>query len=334
MSVHSFATDPFRGIAILLILASLLLFGLILFLYRIGQAHQTPFSLSWREMAIMANSLFLTVALFSVLTGTLYPIFFESVSGEKIAVGAPFFEKSFVLIMLPLLFLMPLAPFLGLASLRRASKKLLLYFTPIAVVILLMVIFYNPIWSLSLLGLALAFWIMAGALLRLWHVRAKPLSELAMIIAHLGLGLSLAGMIGAGAMQIEKTYALSIKDEIDFVRWQIRLEHIAFVQKEDYRADEALLSIYHKGVLVKNLHPQTRYYIARPQPTREAAIWTLLYPLADLHAILGDKIDGKYSLKFYYNPLAPLLWLGALLMVMGGLYAFIYRLISYRSKNV
>ncbi len=332
VSVHSFASDPTRGIFILLILTLLCGGGFALFAARAHLLARAglPTSLNSREAAIMANSLFLIAALSAVLTGTLYPIIFEALTGETIAVGAPYFNATFIPIMLPLLLLMPLAPFFAWAGQRAGAVIRPLVPAALAALLggLLVAFAFEPRGMALALASALSVWVVAGALTRLWVMRRNLAAEAAMICAHIGVGLLLAGVIGAGAGQIEHTKAFAKGEAIMFAGYKISFEGVAPHFGADYRAERAkvLIRNVQGDALLAELTPEVRHYIARATPTREAAIKTFLFPPADLHAILGDRLDSnKRTMKFYYNPLAPLLWLGAFMMALGGVLSLIRR---------
>lgn len=317
VSVHSFASDPTRGLVLLFILILLLVFGVGLYIWKKPNLiKQNPLALISRESAIMGNSLFLTVAAIAVLTGTLYPIVLEFLTTEKIAVGAPYFETSFVPIMILPLMIMPLAVFFG------QSQKWAYYFVPAFLVSFLGFFAWQPSFSFASFGFGLALWLIAGSLTRFLLAKKNFKREGGMLLAHSGLGVLLCGIIGAGSAQSSKAYAFNKGETIDFAAFTIKFSEVKKVQAVDYRAEEGLLLIYKNKKLVARLRPQIRHYIARPQPTREAAIYTSWLPPSDFHAILGDEASGKRAVQFYHNPLAPLLWLGAGLIGLGGVLSF------------
>ncbi len=331
VSVHSFASDPTRGIFILLIMAVLCGGGLSLFAWRAHNLIETyPSSgINSRETAIMANSLFLIAALSAVLTGTLYPIIFEAFTGQTIAAGAPYFNATFIPIITPLLLLMPVAPFFAWTGspARAVIQPLIPAMLATLIGAVLIVFTLEPRNVAIALGFALAIWLVAGSLARLWLLRRAWSAELPMICGHIGLGLLLAGVIGTGAGQKEQTLALANGESVNFAGYQISLEAVKPHLGPDYRAERATILIRDQDALLAELHPEIRHYIARAAPTREAAIKTFLFPLADLHAILGDQLEkNKRAVKFYYNPLAPLLWLGAVMMALGGILSLVKRL--------
>ena len=332
VSVHSFASDPTRGIFILLIMILLCGGGLSLFAWRAHTLINTstpPARLDSRATAIMANSLFLIAALSAVLTGTLYPIIFEAFTGETIAAGAPYFNATFIPIIVPLLLLMPIAPFFAWVA-GQGAQAIVRPLIPAALAALmaglLIALTLEPRNVAMALAFALSVWLVAGALARAWVMRAMLAVESPMICAHIGLGILLAGIIGTGAGQKEQTFALNIDQPASFAGYQISLAAVKPHLGADYRAERATILVREQGQLVAELSPEIRHYIARPQPTREAAIRTFIFPPADLHAVLGDPLENNQrAVKFYYNPLAPLLWLGALMMAFGGALSIIRR---------
>ena len=319
-SVHSFASDPTRGIILLGILFLLLTLALVLFAKNKPQLEASALKVFSRQAALLGNGVFLISATLAVLVGTIYPMVLELLNAAPIAVGAPYYEASFVPIMIMPLMIMPLAIFLG-KPLRRWS----FWFAPALLVSLLAGGLWQPALSFAAFGIMLAAWLALATLSAVFVLKKRSLLEAPQLLAHLGLGVLLLGAIGTSAGQGAKIHGFSKNEIIEFANYKIQFIAVSDKQAGDYRAEEAQLLVSKNGEQITQLSPQVRHYIARPQPTREADIYTSFFPPADLHAILGDEVEGKRAVQFYYNPLAPLLWLGAALMALGGLVGVIKR---------
>ena len=324
VSVHSFASDPSRGIVILALLALILLIALAMFFLRAPRLVLEPrqnFHPISREGALTMNSLFLIASCATILIGTLYPAFLDALGYEPISVGPPYFLQSFIPLIIPILLLMPLAPFLPWqkADLSQLLPRLAAAFIAALSAFLLLYLFSEPSMLAPAIGGAFGIWIVGGALSR--FLDAPPPDRkrlLPMLLGHAGLGILVMGAVAASAAQKEKLANLKVGEETFFAGYRIVLEDVHSVQGPDYHAWRARLRLHKEGS-VQTLLPETRNYIARPTATNESAILTEWLPLADLHAILGEEnADGARALQFYRNPLAPLIWLGAALMALGG----------------
>ncbi len=324
ISVHSFASDPTRGLAILLIIGFLCGGAFLLFALRAPMmARRRYFTPLAREGALLLNSLVLLTITASVLTGTLYPVFAEIFAGEQISVGAPYFNATFLPLIAPLLLLVPLAPFLNWrrANLTQAARALL---WPGVFALFAALAIFAAGWRsiLGVGGLLLGLWILAGAFKRLLVWRRH---EFGMNFAHAGLGVMILGIAGVSVWQQEHHASLAPGEGVSFAGYEISLEEVAPQQGADYRAEQARLTISENGGIVAQLTPESRTYAARPQPVREAAIKTFLLPPADLYAVMGAADGSARTFTFYYNPLAVFIWGGAALAALGGILALVFR---------
>lgn len=335
-SVHAFAVDPERGVAILLIMSVFVGGGLALFAMRAGELRQgglfAPIS---REGSLVLNNVLLTTATATVLVGTLYPLLLEGLTGAKISVGPPYFNMTFIPLMLPLLIALPFGPFLPWkrADLAAVSQRLLaaVILALVALVATMAMTERGP-W-LAPVMMAVGVYVMAGAVLELTH-RAKvgtagreevlrrlwnlPRSVYGTSLAHFGVGLMVIGIVGTSAYQSETVIVMKPGDKTEIAGYELTFLGVAPSRGPNYQEQIGKIEVRRGGSDIITLHPSKRIYDAPPQPTSEAGIhasWR-----GDLYTVLGDPQieDGGYALRLYFNPLVRFIWLGALLMFVAG----------------
>ena len=334
-SVHAFAVDPRRGIFILTILVVLIGGALALYAWRARQLKPgglfAPIS---REGALVLNNVLLTIGCATVLVGTLYPLVLESITRAKISVGPPYFNLTFGLLMLPLLAAMPFGPYLAWkrGDLAGAAQRL---FAAAIAALVAVVITFAIMWRgpwLAPFGVALAVWIIAGAasewatrvkLLtgpagRVWHrARGLPRSAHATMLAHLGIGLTLLGIVATSAWQSERVVVMRAGDSTEIAGYVLTFRGVAPARGPNYQEQVGLFAVTSSGAPVTELSPSKRLYDAPQQATTEAAIHAAI--AGDLYVVLGDELkDGGWVVRLYFNPLVRLIWFGAVVMALGG----------------
>jgi cytochrome c-type biogenesis protein CcmF len=334
-SVHAFAVDPGRGILILSIMALFIGGALVLFARRAPDMKQgglfAPIS---REGSLVLNNILLTTATATVLVGTLYPLALEAVVGDRISVGPPYFNLTFVPLMLPLLLVLPLGPCLAWKRGDVAGALQRLMVAGVLAILagaLALALFHRGPW-LAPFGIALGAWVIAGALAEMAsrvgigraplaevmrRLRGLPRSAYGTTLAHAGLGLTMLGIVATTAWQEEKILTMRPGDRVSLAGYELEFRGVAPAQGPNYREATGLVAVAAGGRPVFELSPAKRLYDAPPQATTEAAI--LASWLGDLYVVLGDEqSDGAYVLRLYFNPLVRLIWLGAIIMFLGG----------------
>ena len=335
-SVHAFATDPGRGLFILALLVIVIGGSLTLFAIRAprlrGGGLFAPMS---REGALVLNNLLLTTATVTVFLGTLYPLFLDALTGDKISVGAPFFEATFVPLMVPMLVAMAVGPMLAWkrADLAGALSRLWFALAAAAAAAAFVTLYRHEDGPfLAALGMALAGWLIAGVLvelagrLKLFRVplgdslgraRHLPRATYGMTIAHLGIGIVVAGITAASAWQQESIQTQRIGETVEVAGYGFTLLDVEAGLGPNYRVERATFSLTRDGEAVATLFPEKRFYPVEGRQTTEAAIHTTW--LADLYAVVGDADGtGGWTTRLYHNPLVPWIWIGVLVMVLGG----------------
>ncbi|MBI37803.1 MAG: heme lyase NrfEFG subunit NrfE [Alphaproteobacteria bacterium] len=341
-SVHAFASDPERGIFILTILLFAVGGALLLFALKAPRiTSHVSFSFFSRESAIILNNLILTFASVTILLGTLYPLILEAITGgtNRVSVGPPYFNLTFVPIMIPLLIAISFGPLLAWKNDRLAviANKLKFAFISalVAAIITYIKVPDGPI--LAPIAIGLAIWVAAGSLTE-WAMRAKLFDKpfditnlkfsyfvralSGMTLAHLGLSVLIIGITGSSAWQNELITSLSVGESKQFKEYTITLEKIEYLSGPNYKVERGHLLITKPNGGTLNFKPEKRFFPLSGQTTTEASIKTTL--LTDLYAVLGEsknhrKSGKKWTLRFFINPLVPWIWIGAVLMVFGGL---------------
>ena len=334
-SVHAFATDPQRGLFILLLLCITVGGSLVLFAMRAPALKAGGlFSPLSREGGLVLNNLLLATATATVFLGTLYPLFVEAVGGDRVTVGAPFFNATFVPLMVPLIAVMAIGPLLPWKRADIAGALGRLKFAAAISVVTILVVFYavegGPV--LAALGMGLAAWLFFGTLVE-WAERVKlfrvpfgdswsravnlPRSAYGMSLAHAGMAVAIAGMIGSTAWKSEEVRIMRPGENVDVAGYNYTLEGVHGHQGPNYRSDIATFTVRKDGEIVASLTPEKRFYPVQQMPTTEAAIHTTGF--SDLYAVIGDPDgNGGWTVRIYHEPLVPWLWVGCLLMVLGG----------------
>ena len=332
-SVHAFATDPARGVFILALLVfyiggALVLFGLRGPALKGGGLFQ-PVS---REGALLVNNLLLTTAAAAVLLGTLYPLFLDAIGGGKVSVGPPFFNAVFVPLMAPMLAVMAAGPFLNWkrGDLMGVLARLKAAFAFAVAVILLVGFGWDSLPAA--LGVGLAAWLFAATLaelsgriglfrdplgLSLRRLGRMPRAAWGMTVAHGGLAVAVAGMVGASAWKTESIQVMGPGETVTVAGYEYAFAGTRETRGPNYIATVGAFTVTREGEFVAELRPENRVYMVQGRPTTEAAIHPTFF--GDLYAVIGDSDGEGYVTRIYFNPLIGWVWTGLLVMVCGGL---------------
>ena len=327
-SVHAFAVDPSRGSFILALLAIYIGGALVLFALRVGTIREgSTFELVSREGALVLNNLLLTVILGIVLIGTLYPIV-ASAFGVQLSVGPPFFDRTAGPIALGLALLMVIGPLL-----RWRRDKLLAVLTrarfAVAVLglALIAMLFLAPgIGILPLLGLVIAAGVAVGSVAPLWgrDLKRTPLFTYGMVVAHLGIATSLAGMACDSAFTKETLVAARIGEPHRVGPYVVTIAGVAPAIGANWSALEAELRVQRGTGSAFVLRPQSRYFANPVMVTNESAIATRLG--GQLYTVLGTQdAQGRWTLRLWWKPFVTLIWLGGVMIAFGGLLSLLGR---------
>ncbi len=336
-SVHAFANDPKRGIFILAFLTIVIGGSLALYAWRAKQVGLgSKFELLSRESLLLTNNVLLAVAAGSVLLGTLYPLFMDALNLGKLSVGPPYFNAVFVPLMAPAMFLIGVGPIARWkqAKLPELATRLRWAFV-IALIAGVAVPFLIGGWQWrASLGILLAVWIVATVIQNIWsrlrigagelnlfeRVKALPRGYYGMHLAHVGVAVFVAGITVVTGYQTEKDVKMQIGDKVSAGGYEFRLDNISQLQGPNYQAVRADVSVTKGGELVTLMHPEKRAFSAAQNVTSETAIDRSIF--RDLYLSLGDQVEGGgWTVRVYHKPLVNWIWLGALIMAIGGAFA-------------
>ncbi|RWR30344.1 heme lyase CcmF/NrfE family subunit [Sinirhodobacter populi] len=327
-SVHSFASDPGRGVFILAILAVFLGGALTLFAARAGTMQaRGVFSLVSREGALVLNNILLAVAALVVFVGTLWPLVAEMLWGRKLSVGAPFFDTAFTPFMVILALVLPAGAMMPWK--RAVPARVVRPLWPAAVLALAVA---GCAWSvtsgrpmLALVSAGLGSWLIFGAATDLWQRAGRtparltrlPRADWGKAIAHAGLGVVFAAVGLLTAWEQEDIRILHTGEGFDMAGYHISLDAVQERPGPNYTATTATMTVRRGDRLVAVMHPEKRFYPVQGTPTTEAAIRNGLRE--DIYLVLGDpQANGGWAVRSYIKPFASWLWAGAGLMALGG----------------
>jgi cytochrome c-type biogenesis protein CcmF len=347
-SVHAFATDPRRGVFILLFLLVVIGGSLALFAWRAPKVGMgAGFAPVSRESFLLANNVLLAIAMSAVMLGTLYPLFLDALNLGKISVGPPYFDTVFYPLMAPAVFLMALGP---MASWKRAALPdlwtRLRWAMAVAVVAAILVPFVMGRFSLgAAVGLWLAFWVIAAAGAHLYHrlkdapqaslgakLRAQPLSWYGMTLAHLGVAVFIIGVTLVRTYETERDLRMVPGDKVAIGGYEFTFRGTRDVPGPNYSAIRGDFEVRREGAArtERTMHPEKRLYHASGTTMTEAAIDTGL--TRDLYVSLGEPVgDGAWGVRVYHKPFVDWIWGGCFLMALGGFVALSDR--RYRSRR-
>jgi cytochrome c-type biogenesis protein CcmF len=334
-SVHAFANDPRRGVFILAILVVFIGGALVLFALRAPVLKQgglfAPIS---REGALVLNNVFLVCACGTVFVGTLYPLALEAITGEKISVGAPFFNSTFGPLFVPILIAVPFGPLLAWkrGDLLGAAQRLTAA-TGIAAITIAVAIAVSPGGPvLAPFGIGLALFVTAGALTEIVErtgvlklplstafARATglPRSTWGGMLAHIGLGLAVLGIIGETQWSAEALREIKPRQFVSIRDYELTLESMATRSGPNYRELAARFAVHRNGALIGFMEPAKREFPSRETATTQTAL--MRRGLSQIYVSLGElKPDGSVGVRIYYKPLVLLIWLGPVAMALGG----------------
>ena len=334
-SVHTFASDPARGVFILAILVFFIGGALSLFAWRAPLLKQgglfAPIS---REGALVLNNLFLTTACLTVFVGTLYPLALEAITGTKISVGAPFFNLTFGPLFVPLLFAMPFGPLLAWkrGDILGVAQRLMGAFAAGLVTIAIVAAAESEVSILAPFGIGLALFVMTGAVtdiverIGLYRVplsvvrqRAAglPRSVWGTAFAHFGIAVTLLGIVSVSTWATERIVAVKVGQSISLSGFELTFDGLVQRSGANYREVVGKFTVRQGGEAIGSLEPTKRSFASRETTTTEAALMTRGF--SQLYLSLGDvNSDGSVAVRLYYKPMVLLIWIGSIVMMLGG----------------
>jgi len=335
-SVHAFATDPARGVAILMILGVFIGGALALYAWRAPKLVQGGlFAMVSREGALIGNNVVLAVCAASVLGATLYPLIAQTLLGRTISVGEPVFNFFFPIIFALALILVPIGVALPWKRGRLESAATTLQYAAgasVAFVVLVAAFVSASVWA-TFVGLLLAAWVAFGTAFD-WSARTKlgreslgvtlsraiglPLATWGMVIAHFGLAIVTLGIVVDSTWKQEQALLLKPGQSAPAIGYTVTLEKIEpNLAHQNYTSTRATLRFDSGGRTMLVLHPERRFFALQQTVTTEASITTTI--LRDVYATLGEQRGEQWIVRVQWRPLVAFIWIGAMAMAFGGL---------------
>ncbi|MDN3653635.1 heme lyase CcmF/NrfE family subunit [Thalassotalea ponticola] len=344
-SVHSFAADPTRGSFILMLLA--LAVGGSLLLYAIRGTNVGSFSrfeLFSRETAILICNVFLVSAAVTVLLGTLYPLVIDALNMGKISVGPPYFNAVFIPIMSIMFIFMGIGPLIRWKKAKKGELNRQLKWVSIIALIFGLAF---PVWyggefnALVAFGMTLASWVIlvAGKDLKnqvylgqgRWQWRRLSLSHLGMAVAHIGIGVTVIGVTIVSIYESESNIKMSPGSRFAVAGYEVEFNGVKLVEGPNYSAEQGQLALYDGDKMIDLLQPERRTYRVQTMGMTEAAIDPGLF--RDIYVALGDPLgNGAWAVRVHYKPFVRWIWLGAIFMGLGAIFAMLDK--RYRRRKV
>ncbi len=334
VSVHTFASDPARGIFLLSFLAFII--GSAFFLYAIKIKHfyhKTTFHIISRETVLLINSVVLLTAMASIALGTLYPIMLDSFNLEKISVGEPYFNIVITPIMLLLLLVMGFAPHMywERQSIWILWKKLR-YTVCLSMLlgILIPLVIGFEIHTLTCIGLSVGIWVILSTIQYCFTITSHPtLNKLAMIIAHLGIAIVVLGITINKSYSEERQVKLLLNEKTSLAGYEFTFNTMKKITTPNYYSQIAIFLIEKKHKKIGTLQAEQRVYLSHDQMFSKPGIYYNVF--RDLYLTLGAlHTDGGWSIRIYYKPCVRWIWFGGFMLLLGGLLSFA----SYWKKRV
>ena len=327
MSVHAFANDSSRGIFILLIFLVITGFSFLLFIIKTPTQNKATSLLEINKTSfLIINNIIMTIACFTVLLGTIYPLIIESITNERISVGAPYFNSTVLPILFPGLLLMAIAPALSWG--KNELKNFILQIRILLIITLILIIIYilSNINLWGLIGLGLSFWIMISSIYQIYikflknfnHRKFRTIiSNNGSIIAHLGIGILILGITVSSVWKKEYIYNMKVGEIKTIQGYEIKLEEVKQFKVDNYETLKGKFILQQNNKKIATIVPEKRYYAVSKIVTTEAGILHQLKQ--DIYLIIGENNTDYWSVKIYQNPLVSFIWIGIFISFIGGL---------------
>ncbi|MBT4883747.1 MAG: heme lyase CcmF/NrfE family subunit, partial [Glaciecola sp.] len=349
VSVHSFASDPSRGLFILGLLVIVIGGSLVLYAVRAPQLKtRSYYSLASREVMLMGNNVLLCAATVVVLLGTLFPLVHKELGLGSISIGAPFFNQMFTWLIVPFVVFMTVGPLSRWKQqpLGALTNQILIALgIGISAALLIVNSFATTATYVATLGMICAVWILVSTIQEVAQrvdampdefaiatkIRKLKPSHWGMILGHVGFAVALIGITLVSNFELERDVRMNYGDEVQIAGYNIEFSDVKTIQGPNYTADRGIFDVYKEGDFVVHLEPEKRFYSVKGMSMTEAGIHTTL--IRDLFIALGEPLDnGAWAVRVYYKPFVIWIWLGAGIMALGGVCSMFDK--RYRMKKL
>ena len=334
ISVHSFANDPARGIYILLFLAAIL--GVALYIYFKNSSFMNDnlkFKLLSRESFFLINNILLVTATFTILLGTIYPLILDLLGLEKISIGTPYYNAVFLPIMTPAIILAGYVPLMLYLKNKRNFELLKHIYLSVGIILLFTlpsIYFLDEYNILVLLGIFIFAWVICNLIYYIYKMYKESKSmnllknKLGMIFSHIGLAVFVLGATIVESNNLEQELVMSPGQVVKLKNYQFKLNQLSEYEGPNYTSVKADFVIYRNDEIIAEVFPEKRLYNSSEMPMTEAGIAPKIN--GDLYITLGNLIsENKWSVRIYFKPMVRLIWLGAILMFIGGIISILTR---------
>ena len=334
ISVHSFANDPARGIYILLFLAVIL--GAALYIYFKNSSFMNDnlkFKLLSRESFFLINNILLVTATFTILLGTIYPLILDLLGLEKISIGTPYYNAVFLPIMTPAIILAGYVPLMLYLKNKRNFELLKHIYLSVGIILLFTlpsIYFLDEYNILVLLGIFIFVWVICNLVYYIYKIyeESKNMNllknKLGMIFSHIGLAVFVLGATVVESNNLEQELVMSPGQVVKLKNYQFKLNQLSEYEGPNYTSVKADFVIYRNDQIIAEVFPEKRLYNSSEMPMTEAGIAPKIN--GDLYITLGNLIsENKWSVRIYFKPMVRLIWLGAILMFIGGIISILTR---------
>ena len=347
VSVHAFASDPTRGLYILAYLVFVIGGSLLLYAFQGTKIKSLDNSQRYsRETLLLLNNVMLMAFLSVVFLGTILPLIHKQIGLGSVSIGAPFFNQMFLILMVPFAFILGIGP---LVKWRRDQISAIR--TPVMISLVMMIalgfglpyLVGNRITATSVMGVMMSAIIVILSLYEM-HTRAThrhsfltgmfklSRSHWGMVLAHLGMAMTVFGIAMSHNFSIEKDVRMREGDSVQILDYNFTFKGLKITDGANYQGDTADIEITRNGKLEATLHAEKRFYNVSKMGMTEAAIdWGFT---RDLYAALGEQLDdGSWGLRLYYKPFIRWIWLGGVFMALGGLLCMLDKRYRIRVKE-
>ena len=334
ISVHSFANDPARGIYILLFLAVIL--GAALYIYFKNSSFMNDnlkFKLLSRESFFLINNILLVTATFTILLGTIYPLILDLLGLEKISIGTPYYNAVFLPIMTPAIILAGYVPLMLYLKNKKNFELLKHIYLSVGIILLFTlpsIYFLDEYNILVLLGIFIFVWVICNLIYYIYKIyeESKNMNllknKLGMIFSHIGLAVFVLGATIVESNNLEKELVMSPGQVVKLKNYQFKLNQLSEYEGPNYTSVKADFVIYRNDQIIAEVFPEKRLYNSSEMPMTEAGIAPKIN--GDLYITLGNLIsENKWSVRIYFKPMVRLIWMGAILMFIGGIISILTR---------
>ena len=322
-SVHSFASDPSRGIFILILFLIITGFSFIVFIFK-SEDENKKLNLLFinKQSALLINNIVMLIACLTILLGTIYPIIIEVISGKRISVGTPYFNATVLPILLPGFLLMSVAPALSWQSNRLPKYKIYLIIFILMSILTAIFSYITNFNTWGFVGISLSLLIIGSSITNVYYNYIRYKKNNFFIhnnssLAHLGVGIAILGITCSSVFQAQHQLSFSKDDMLKINNYSLKLANIEIYEKENFQELKAKFILLKNSKKISVIEPAKRYYHVSKIITTEAGIYHDWFQ--DFYIVLGNQKDNRWDVKIYQNPLVSFIWIGLIIMFLCGL---------------